>query len=182
MSNVNKSIVTIKYETEYGTKPLDKTIVADEPLTAQYLPTLSSDEYDFVEWVHINPTGHQSSLSERMILSSDWLIPNDGNTYYVVFTAKWTKRSRVSNDGNSGENGATYTPAVSSDGVISWTNDKGLPNPTPVNIKGPQGDKGETGYCRISATIDNDILYLDQTASDGAVIKVEIDTGIVYLR
>lgn len=35
-----------------------------------------------------------------------------------------------------GENGATFTPSVSEDGVISWENDKGLPNPDPVNIKG----------------------------------------------
>lgn len=47
--------------------------------------------------------------------------------------------------GGTGENGATFTPAVSSEGVISWTNDKGLTNPTPVNIKGPQGETGPQG-------------------------------------
>lgn len=36
-----------------------------------------------------------------------------------------------------GENGATFIPTVSAEGVISWENDKGLPNPDPVNIKGP---------------------------------------------
>ena len=35
-----------------------------------------------------------------------------------------------------GENGATFIPSVSADGVISWTNDKGLDNPDPVNIAG----------------------------------------------
>ena len=35
-----------------------------------------------------------------------------------------------------------FTPMVSSDGSLSWTNDKGLANPATVNIK---GDKGETG-------------------------------------
>lgn len=45
----------------------------------------------------------------------------------------------------SGANGATFTPNVSTDGVISWTNDKDLPNPTPVNIKGAKGDKGDRG-------------------------------------
>lgn len=44
-----------------------------------------------------------------------------------------------------GENGATFIPSVSSNGVISWTNDKNLPNPTPVNIKGEKGDKGDRG-------------------------------------
>ena len=47
--------------------------------------------------------------------------------------------------GGSGSDGATFTPSVSSDGVISWTNDKGLDNPDPVNIMGPQGPKGDTG-------------------------------------
>lgn len=36
--------------------------------------------------------------------------------------------------------GATFTPSVSSDGVLSWTNDKGKDNPASVNIKGPKGD------------------------------------------
>ena len=41
-------------------------------------------------------------------------------------------------------NGATFTPSVNEDGVISWTNDKGLDNPTQRNIKGPKGDPGTT--------------------------------------
>lgn len=44
-----------------------------------------------------------------------------------------------------GQNGATFYPDVSADGIISWTNDRGLPNPTPVNIKGEKGDKGDKG-------------------------------------
>ena len=47
--------------------------------------------------------------------------------------------------GGSGENGATFTPDVDDSGNLSWTNDKGLPNPEPVNIKGPKGDTGATG-------------------------------------
>lgn len=42
----------------------------------------------------------------------------------------------------TGDNGATFIPSVSADGVISWTNDKGLPNPEPVNIKGAPGKDG----------------------------------------
>ena len=30
--------------------------------------------------------------------------------------------------------GATFTPHVSDDGVLSWSNDKGLPNPKPVDL------------------------------------------------
>ena len=53
-----------------------------------------------------------------------------------------------------GEDGATFTPSVDSKGNLSWSNNKGLTNPTTVNIKGEQGiqgikgekgDKGDTG-------------------------------------
>jgi hypothetical protein len=58
-----------------------------------------------------------------------------------------------------GKNGATFTPSVSADGVISWTNDQELPNPVPVNIKGntgadgKDGQNGEDGADGISPTI-----------------------------
>ena len=50
----------------------------------------------------------------------------------------------------SGEDGVTFIPAVSPEGVISWSNDKGLPNPEPVNIGGKTAyeyarDGGYTG-------------------------------------
>lgn len=48
----------------------------------------------------------------------------------------------TSGGGGAGEPGTTFTPSVSEAGVISWTNDGGLDNPAPVNIKGPKGDKG----------------------------------------
>lgn len=43
-------------------------------------------------------------------------------------------------EGAPGINGVTFTPAVSADGTLSWTNDGGLENPAPVNIKGADGD------------------------------------------
>lgn len=47
--------------------------------------------------------------------------------------------------GTPGTNGVTYTPHLSADGVLSWTNDGGLANPDPVNIKGAPGSKGDKG-------------------------------------
>lgn len=46
---------------------------------------------------------------------------------------------------NVGQDGATFIPSVSDDGIISWTNDRDLQNPQPVNIKGEKGDKGDEG-------------------------------------
>ena len=68
-----------------------------------------------------------------------------------------------------GESGATFTPSVSADGVISWTNDKGLSNPTPVNIKGPKGDDGNTPKRGTDYW----------TASDIAEIKSYVDDAIL---
>lgn len=49
----------------------------------------------------------------------------------------------VRQDAASGAfNGATFMPAVSTSGDLSWTNDKGLPNPDSVNIKGVPGKDG----------------------------------------
>lgn len=53
-----------------------------------------------------------------------------------------------SDTGGEGNDGVIFIPSVSEDGIISWTNNGGLPNPIPVDIKGPQGEtgaKGDTG-------------------------------------
>jgi hypothetical protein len=48
-------------------------------------------------------------------------------------------------DGTNGRDGVTFTPSMSDDGDLSWTNDGGKANPATVNIKGPKGDQGERG-------------------------------------
>lgn len=61
---------------------------------------------------------------------------------------------------HAGQNGATFIPSVSADGIISWTNDRELENPKPVNIK---GDIGKDGYTPIKG-----IDYFDgKDGSDG---------------
>ena len=47
--------------------------------------------------------------------------------------------------GEIGPRGYTFTPIISENGDITWTNDGSLPNPVKVNIMGPQGPKGDTG-------------------------------------
>ena len=66
-------------------------------------------------------------------------------------------------DGGGGESGATFIPSVSADGVISWTNDKDLPNPSPVNIKGADG-----------YTPQKEIDYFDGTdGKDGTSVRID---------
>lgn len=48
-------------------------------------------------------------------------------------------------DVRTGAPGAVFSPRVASDGTLSWTNDKNLPTPPSVNIRGVKGDKGDVG-------------------------------------
>lgn len=42
-----------------------------------------------------------------------------------------------------GDNGYTFEPHVTTDGVLYWSNNGNLPNPLPVNIKGKNGDMAQ---------------------------------------
>ena len=66
--------------------------------------------------------------------------------------------------GSAGNDGTTFVPSVSADGVLSWSNDGGLENPAAVNIKGEKGDKGDTGAA---------FTYSDFTAEQLAALKGE---------
>ena len=55
------------------------------------------------------------------------------------------KDGRPGAAGAPGATGTTFTPSVSADGTLSWTNDGGKENPASVNIKGPQGVQGPQG-------------------------------------
>ena len=70
--------------------------------------------------------------------------------------------AQIEQDAENGEyDGATFLPAVSADGVISWTNDKGLANPASVNIKGADGEDGLSVELRLSDA------YLQWRPTDG---------------
>lgn len=61
-----------------------------------------------------------------------------------------------------GDRGFHFTPHVKN-GILSWTNDGGLRNPTPVNIKGKDG------------SIENINFYIDEK---GHLIVENIKGGI----
>ena len=79
-------------------------------------------------------------------LTSGIQAPQSGDAYgvgktepYDIYIWDGTKSSWVNNgrlQGADGKNGTTFTPSVSQDGVLSWTNDGGLKNPDEVSIKG----------------------------------------------
>ena len=62
---------------------------------------------------------------------------------------------------HDGQNGATFIPSVSTEGVISWTNDRDLPNPEPVNIKGEKGDSGTTFTTNETLSLKDGVLSVN---------------------
>lgn len=69
------------------------------------------------------------------------------NYVSLVITDRYGKKQSATI--YNGQNGATFTPHISADGVLSWTNDRYLTNPTPVNII---GENGEPGYSPVRGT------------------------------
>lgn len=92
----------------------------------------------------------------------------------VTFTESDSTFSAEFSEGlGTGENGATFIPSVSADGVLSWINDKGLPNPDPVNIKGENG----RGILKFQATNLGDYVYYQIQFTDGAIQAFKIYHG-----
>ena len=96
----------------------------------------------------------------------------------VVGAEKNIKQLQENPGSGPGTAGATFTPAVSEDGVLSWTNNGGLQNPEPVDLSGPKGDPGAPGA-------PGDPGYAPQkgvdywTPSDIAEIKSYVDEAIL---
>lgn len=81
---------------------------------------------------------------------------------------------------HDGQNGATFIPSVSAEGVISWINDRELPNPPPVNIKGEKGDKGEQGESGVYVG-SGDLPEASETMRGSFAIVPNGDTDNLYI-
>ena len=77
------------------------------------------------------------------------------------------------------ENVNVFTPSVSSDGVLSWTNKAGLPNPASVNIKGDKGDTGEQGIQGIAASIKIGSVTTGAAGSNASVTNSGTASNVV---
>ena len=93
-------------------------------------------------------------------------------------------------DGAAGKDGVTFTPSMSDDGDLSWTNDGGKANPQTVNLKGPKGDTGGgLGAYQFSVNDDGDLILTyegDQPTqyainNDGDLILTTADGDTINL-
>ena len=109
-------------------------------------------------WVNNGPLqgakgekGDKGDPGEKGETGSTGQAGADGVTPTIGTNGNWylgetdTGKPSRGEKGDTGAAGTTFTPSVSADGTLSWTNDGGKTNPDSVNIKGPQGNPGEKG-------------------------------------
>lgn len=100
-----------------------------------------------------NPNEKTLQVYDYQLMDANGQIPNE----------------RLSDEIVNGS-GYTFTPSVSEDGVISWTNDGDLENPTPTNIKGAKGDRGLSGVYVGSGDMPSDCnVQIDPSGSTAEV-------------
>lgn len=97
--------------------------------------------------VNENPFWSSEDNSEIVSVQCTKTTVGDNDVYSWSYTDKDGITTPIITQSvpHSVADGVTFTPAVSADGVISWTNDGGLTNPDPVSIKGPTGATGPAG-------------------------------------
>ena len=125
------------------------------------------DEQNFCT-ININGVTHKIRYYGNVIPDNNkkypLFVPSSGMSQAFIITGVSS-----GGDGSSGDV-VVYTPSISSEGVLSWTNNGDLPNPSPVNIKGPQGKTGATG-AQGPAGADGKSAY--QYAVDGGYTGTE---------
>ena len=86
-------------------------------------------------------------ISADLEYTVDNHAPAEGDNSIDPTPDQYTQFVQQVKDAAAGaESGATFTPSVSIDGELSWSNDKGLENPDSVNIMGPAGADGTTPH------------------------------------
>ena len=107
----------------------------------------------------INPRGDYDVNAEPHYTLSDYITSAEGNTYvckkdnpnnaaptdgtvndefWQVLALRGAK-GESGKDGEKGADGVTFTPSIDESGVLSFTNNGGLENPEPIDIKGDNG-------------------------------------------
>lgn len=120
-------------------------------------------------------------------------IPCSGffiDTRYLVFTddkilqlsQSILEQISSGGTGNGGTGTVFYpqvTPQSNGDLLLSWINDGGLENPTPVNIKGDKGDKGADGSPGIDGQKGDPFTYDDFTSAQLEALKGKDGTDYI---
>lgn len=114
----------------------------------------------------------------RFVLIETGNVDDEDNSKLYVRTVGGAAEFQFVTDlsgaqGIKGDNGATFTPSVDTNGNLSWTNNGGLSNPPTVNIKGRKGDTGD------AATISIGTVTTLPAGSQATAENVGTDTDAI---
>lgn len=117
-----------------------------------------------------NSTTYQVSESGTVVPTGSWVseMPEVPQGSYL-----WIRLIQTFNDDTTytsysvayfSVDGAVFIPEVHENGDISWSNEKGLPNPETRNIRGPQGEPGTVKFYIVeelpTKDIESDAFYI----------------------
>lgn len=95
--------------------------------------------------------------SHQIIFTTENSLPATGNMNLVyvtedsIFLWDGSKYIKVGGQGT----GTTFIPSIDKNGDLTWTNDGGLTNPNPVNVRGPAGQDGADGKSAYDIAVEN---------------------------
>lgn len=138
--------------------------------------TLLSELPMFVK-ASAGPKGEDGvGIADIKIENSDLLLKYTNSSTYINLGRVVGADGTNGPAGENGKDGTTFIPEVSSEGVLSWTNNGGFANPSSVNIKGSQGTPGPAG--KDGFTPNNSSLLLTSilyNAQKGAELHGSLD-------
>ena len=87
--------------------------------------------------------------------------------------------------GAAGPKGVTFIPSVTADGTMRWTNNGGMTNPEPVNLRGPAGKDGANGKdaaadktLGLTGVVAGQIVKVKSVDATGKPLEWESVTGV----
>ena len=108
-----------------------------------------------------------SVACELRMLSVKGAVLNSFNFYLNVEKSPIAMTTISEGYYNNVFDGATFTPSIDENGILSWTNDKGLPNPPEVNL----------GIASRSA-----VLYVEQSLTDAQKAQARKNIGAASVK
>lgn len=108
--------------------------------------------------------------------------PDTAKIFDFAFTIPRGATGAQGNQGNPGADGYTFTPSLDASGNLSWVKSQGSGGeaPSPVNIKGPQGDTGSQGPAGSAATIAIGTVTTGAEGSNASVTNSGTTSAAIF--
>ena len=156
-------------ETDNARKIADEAIAARDAAKASQTAAKTSEQNA--------KTSETNAASSKTAAATS--ATNAANSATAAAASETAAKAYMDNAKNYSENVNVFLPGVSSDGVLSWTNKAGLPNPASVNIKGAKGDQGLQGATGAAATIRIGSVTTGAAGSNASVTNSGTTSDVV---